>query len=91
MLERLQVHFINQPPTHRPHHISSPQLRLVNQYDIRERRSQQHPAQLLRLALQTSTRSRSLQQLRPSYPPNRRNLIPTLRNLDMNPHCREPL
>lgn len=52
VLERLQVHFINQPPTHqRPHHISS--LRLLYQYDIRDQRySRYQPA--LRSALQTT-------------------------------------
>lgn len=72
MLERLQVHFINQPPTHRPHHISSPQVRHVSHSDIRDRRSQ-HPAQQ-----RPTTRSESLQLHPPNYTPSGGHLTPDL-------------
>lgn len=73
VLERLQVHFINQPTHQWPHHISSPQLRLVYQYDIRDRRSQLHPSR--RPAHQTTARNWSLGHLRPPRPPNSHHLV----------------
>lgn len=78
VLERLQVHYINQPPTHRPHHISSPpQLWLVYKYDIRERRSR-HLARPQRPAQQTTTTTGRSELLHPHNCPNHsRHLIPT--------------